>query len=429
MGRIVMIGMGSRLGAWRGAREVIMTAVSDVCLMRGGLRRLSNEALVRRMDELMRVERASMAEFLELLGEVDARRLYRLAASPSLFQWLIDRWGLSEASAYKRIAVARKGRDVPALIEAIRAGRMHLAGAAAIAPHIGGHLGEGLVVEASGKSKREVAMIVARHLAARNVDALPIARADSVRFVRSGEVRSGEPARALLGASAGQVGRVGDGCVGDGEVADRREALPTGPCVDVVGDLPESREGVHEAGNHGESPSRELVRAGAACPAPAIEARVGVSLSSDVYAMLEELLKSYPGASIADVISKAIKSLHARKYSLAKAERVVARTQTRGGPVAQESPPATAQSPKSRRETIPSTTRAQVWLRDQGRCTYIGDDGTRCTATHRLELDHVRAVAHGGDNDPSNLRLRCPLHNQLAAIQTFGEQFMSQWIG
>ena len=68
----------------------------------------------------------SLANFLEMVMEVDQRRLYATDGCRSLFHWLQVCFNIEEGGAYKRIAVVRKGREVPELIANIRTGNIHL---------------------------------------------------------------------------------------------------------------------------------------------------------------------------------------------------------------------------------------------------------------------------------------------------------------
>ena len=74
--------------------------------------------------------------------------------------------------------------------------------------------------------------------------------------------------------------------------------------------------------------------------------------------------------------------------------------------------------------TIPADVKRQVVERDQGRCTYVGESGRRCDARERLEFDHIEPVARDGQASVGNIRLLCRAHNQLAAEETFGAEFM-----
>jgi hypothetical protein len=74
---------------------------------------------------------------------------------------------------------------------------------------------------------------------------------------------------------------------------------------------------------------------------------------------------------------------------------------------------------------VPKAVKRAVWLRDQGRCTFVSADGHRCGSRQRLEFDHVEAVGRGGGGaSVSGIRLRCRTHNQLEAERVYGAAFM-----
>ena len=76
--------------------------------------------------------------------------------------------------------------------------------------------------------------------------------------------------------------------------------------------------------------------------------------------------------------------------------------------------------------TIPAHVKRAVWERDGGRCSLVGDGGRRCGSTARLEFDHIEPVALGGASTAENVRLLCRVHNQFAADQAFGREFMGR---
>src|SRR5690349_643369 len=92
------------------------------------LESLSNEALLSRTRELAGKSLVLEADLIEYLGEVDERRLYLDNACSSMFVFCMKELGFSESAAYNRIGVARAGRKMPAVIEALRSGKVHLAG-------------------------------------------------------------------------------------------------------------------------------------------------------------------------------------------------------------------------------------------------------------------------------------------------------------
>jgi len=69
---------------------------------------------------------------------------------------------------------------------------------------------------------------------------------------------------------------------------------------------------------------------------------------------------------------------------------------------------------------IPAAVRDKIFIRDQGKCTYVGRTGRRCGATRGLHIDHIVPYARGGTNTANNLRLLCAKHNRLEAERLLG---------
>ena len=85
-----------------------------------------------------------------------------------------------------------------------------------------------------------------------------------------------------------------------------------------------------------------------------------------------------------------------------------------------------ARSPKpilnsKRKRHYPAAVARAVFLRDGKQCSYVAQDGRRCTARRCLELDHVEPWAVGGEATIDNLRLYCRAHNQRYARQYYGK--------
>ena len=63
---------------------------------------------------------------------------------------------------------------------------------------------------------------------------------------------------------------------------------------------------------------------------------------------------------------------------------------------------------------ISSKVRCHVWMRDQGKCTYVcPKTKRRCASDHLLQIDHIKPFSLGGTNEADNLRLLCASHNQF----------------
>ena len=71
---------------------------------------------------------------------------------------------------------------------------------------------------------------------------------------------------------------------------------------------------------------------------------------------------------------------------------------------------------------IPKAIRHAVFKRDKNCCTFISPDGKRCSERMKLQVDHIKPYAMGGDSVLENLRLLCPSHNLLLAERSFGRE-------
>ena len=73
---------------------------------------------------------------------------------------------------------------------------------------------------------------------------------------------------------------------------------------------------------------------------------------------------------------------------------------------------------------VPAAVAREVYLRDQGQCSFVSADGRRCCAREFIELDHIEPWAKSGASSVANLRLRCRAHNQKHARDCFGNAYI-----
>ncbi len=122
---------------------------------------LSDAELLDATHELAWRSCAVEADLLVHLGEIDERKLYLERAHPSMFAFCTRELGFSEGAAYNRILVARAARRLPAIIEAARSGRVHMAGLRLLAPHLTPENHLQLLEKSAGRTKDEIAELVA----------------------------------------------------------------------------------------------------------------------------------------------------------------------------------------------------------------------------------------------------------------------------
>jgi hypothetical protein len=325
---------------------------------------LSDPALLRDLDTRLSEHRGSTASLLATLAEVDARKLYVPAGYSSMYAFCVGKLHMSEDVAYKRIRAGRSARSFPEIFVALADGRLHLAAVVLLTPHLTPENAAELIEVTTHKSKAEIELLLAH------------------RFPLPDLVASIEP---IPQATCPE------------HVCETNEQLAPGPVQELQVFEPTSRPA--------EPPARVK---------PLAPQRYGMQLtiSEQTHEKLrhaQELLShAVPSQDIAQVLDRALDALIAqlekRRYSEASKPRPGRRT-------------------KSARH-IPAHVRREVWKRDQGQCTFVGENGHRCGSRTRLEFDHVHPVARGGEATITNIQLRCRAHNQYLAERVFGERFM-----
>ncbi len=103
------------------------------------------------------------------IAEFDVRRLFVPEAHPSMHSYCVHVLGLSEDAANKRIRVARKAREFPAIFLDIAEGRLHLSGAYLLASHLTTENAAELLTAAGRKTKAEIEALLAERFPRQDV--------------------------------------------------------------------------------------------------------------------------------------------------------------------------------------------------------------------------------------------------------------------
>jgi hypothetical protein len=356
------------------------------------MRSLSDDELLRRLSESLQQSRRVEADVIALIAEVDERRLYAHEASPSMFTWCTDALHLSEHEAYLRITVARASREHPMLLTMLRDGRLHLSGAAKLAPHLTRTNRGGLLKRATHKTKRQIEELIA--------ELAP--RPEAPAVLRKLPDRREKTPPAVIGELGLKPAVSGGG--------------PPAPAPKQV--VPGTAQlGLDRVATAWASPE---VRPAVMEPVAPARFRVRFDASAALRAKLERLQAlmrhSVPDGDLAKIIDVAVteklERLEAKRFAKTKSPRKsLAETDT---------------APTSRH--IPAAVRRAVHERDRGRCTYVDARGRRCKARERLEFHHDgRPFGRGGDHSLENVRLACRAHNALLAEQDYGTKKMARY--
>jgi len=329
------------------------------------LESLSSADLLSATRELVQKSRGLEAELLLHLGEVDERKLYLQCAFASMFAFCVEELGFSEDAAYARITVARAARRLPAMVEAVRSGQVHLTGLRMLVPLLTDQNHREVLAQAAGKSKRRVEELVAR--------------------------LSPQPAVPAL-----------------------IRKLPELP---VVATVPPAPLGPGEPPPMaGPPPGAALARRAVLAPLTEETFKVQFTASRafrDKLRQAQDLLRHrIPDGDLAAVLERALDLL----IEDVKKERFAV------GRKARQAPKEEVGSSRH----IPDAIKRAVYERDEGRCTFADERGRRCGETGALEFDHVDGFARTHRHDVDGIRLLCRAHNQHAAEQVYGRAFMER---
>ena len=122
---------------------------------------LSDEELVAQLASLCARDSQTKAEIVTYLIEVEERRLHLRMACSSMFDFCTRKVKMSKNTAFLRIAAARLARRHPCLLAAITRGGLHLSTLMLLRNHLTESNAEDLLAVVSGKSFREVEVLLA----------------------------------------------------------------------------------------------------------------------------------------------------------------------------------------------------------------------------------------------------------------------------
>ena len=333
------------------------------------LRHLSDGELVARVKSLAAREHDATAFLVAHLAELDTRDVHLRAGYGSLFAYCRDALALSEHEAYHHIEAARAARRFPVILEMLAAGSVNLTTVRLLVSHLTVANHRDVLESVRGKGKSDVEEVVAR-LSPRP-DIPPSLR----------KVPTPLPAASPLDAQAP---------VPAATVPAATVAVSTVRIVTVA-----------VAGYPGQavaplSPGRYR-----------LQLTIGIETLEKLRLARDMLRHAIPSGDEAAVLDRALTALLSdlarKKFAAVDTPR-----------------PSRGTAPGSRH--VPAEVKRAVWLRDLGRCAFVGTGGRRCAERGFLEFHHVRPHAMGGEATVGNVQLRCRRHNACDARADFGRE-------
>ena len=319
--------------------------------------KLTDGALLARLEELAAHARTATAELIAHLAELAHRKAHRGEGEGSLFKYCTQVLRLSQAAACNRIAAAYAARRYPIILDFLADGSVNLTTVRLLAPQLTDENHRAVLAEAIGKTKEEVLEIRAR--LAPQPDVRP-----TVRKLPGPPLISQSTASPLTPPAP--------------PATDPLPAPPREPARPTVLPLSPERYGVHMT--------------------------VDKETRDDLRVVQDLMRRAIPDGDPGKIFGRALKLLRAdlEKKMFAATER-----------------PRTPRPAASDNRTIPAHVQRTVWTRDGGQCSFVGRRGP-CSERAFLEFHHRQPHALGGEATVENITLRCRAHNQFAAEADFG---------
>src|SRR5688572_14330548 len=328
---------------------------------------LRDSDLLGAAERLVSSERRVVAELVVHLAEIEARQLHLARGFPCLRDYCMQALRLSEYEAFARIEAARAGRRFPRVFELLLDGSLCLTTVQLLARRLTPDNHQALLAEAVGKSKRDVEVLLARWFPRPDVP-------DGMRKL---------PAPRLPAST---------------QAADA--ALPTAPSGTALAS-PAAVPPVMPPPTAATSTSNASVPVRAVVT-PLAPDRYKVTFTADTETTdLLELAKdmlshAVPNGETAEVIKRALKvlvgDLARKRFALTDRPR-------------------TGKGPRDPSD-IPAQVKREVWVRDRGRCAFVGTNGRRCGSRWHVQFHHLHERSQGGKGTAENLQLRCAAHNR-----------------
>lgn len=349
---------------------------------------LSNAALRVDMKASDGIESKAVARSLSRIGEYDERKLYLEDGYSSMHAYCVGELKYTKEKASKRIFAARTARKFPVLFIALADGRLHLTGLVMLARHLtSGNLDE-LLAAATRKTADEIALLIAERFPRPDVperlEPLVVPPVNTIATSSTPQEQYSARNTDVLFLNA----------------TPSTEPAPAAPAAPLPTHEYSARNTVPSA-----LPSRITPLASGRFNFQCTVDQETQNLWEYAKALLSHEIPTGEMALILKAILKlAVPQLDKRKFAATDRPG-----HSRG-----------CVDPRH----IPAAVKREVRVRDEGKCTFVGENGKRCGSRHRLEFHHDEEFARGGASTAENLRLLCRAHNQHMAERSFGAEFM-----
>lgn len=322
--------------------------------------KLSNQELLNEIRKKSKQEQNLTLEVIELIREVNQRRLYLQLGFASLFDFVTKDLGYEPASAMRRIQAARMVSELPEVKNKIESGSLSLS----------------VVSQVQSFFKKEETAKGEKLSKEQKLEILSLVENKSTR----------EAEKELVKISPETVRKAES----QREITQNLTELK----LIIDNDLKQQLDELRLLLSH-QNPNLSYVDL--------------------IRLMAEKVRKNLPGTSD----EKLKKNLEAQRVKSSQGTQSIRKAQSTTYAAAKRTKtllPApewgSAKLNQSRSRYISLAVRKYIWKRDNGCCQYKEPNSGRiCQSRYQIQIDHIQRFSEGGGHQPENLRLLCRLHN------------------
>lgn len=321
------------------------------------LGKINNDSLILGLKALITKEREVLTQILHYLKEIESRRLYLARGFSSLFAFMTEELGYSEAAAQRRIAAMRLVKEIPEVEPKIKRGEISLSVASQVQTFLRKE-------KISRKEQKQA----------------PIKPKEKLELIQS-----------LAGTSARDC---------------EKKLIKMNPQLNTPKEktrpITEDKTLIQFTAN------KKLMD-----KIHRLKALLSHKNPENSYELLFEQLTDLALEKLDPIKRQQRRS----KRENAQAPRPGALKSPVGEGERTPNPLPTSEV----KRYIPQRVKDYIWTRDKGSCQYQDKKtGRLCGSKQYLEIDHIFPYSLGGPHRPDNLQLKCRAHNQYRSRLLFG---------
>lgn len=347
--------------------------------MNQDIKQVTNQEIIAELKRLSEQEKLLVNRSIDLLREVEERRIYLKMGYPSLYEFCITELHYSEGASYRRIAAMRLIKAVPEIKEKAEAGKISLTAMA----------------QAQSYFKRK------------ENELTPINKTAKLELLSKLEHRSSrECEREIL--------KLDPKSHRPDRVVAKTEHL-TEIRLTVDNDFMAALDKLKDllSNKHPELSTKDIMLHAMKAEVARLQKPIA---RRRIHAVKKAVAPAGEASAIAPVSAIAAASdINPKSATLTIANQPAIIT-VNSNPITAD--PRSAKSPaarqKGRRIHLPDSTRREVFIKDNWECAYKDPmTGHKCSSKKYLEIDHIKPISRGGKNETENLQLLCSAHNKL----------------